>query len=212
VLAGAAVVLAERHEGLRFPCKRGNEVSVRSFFAFHPEIEVFCVDDPHDLEIKFERQAAARNVIFSGYYAEPNARPGESFDRWFYRQLGVPLEDRWDKSPLLKASKAVEQRLSPCMPHAFLHDDGARGYRIRRDVDPVLAPVRSYFGPTRSILSYRNLIGQADEVHVINSAFWHLTESLVPSTDKLFLHRYARPWSPLDMAKTRLSWEVIDAP
>ena len=92
----------------------------------------------------------------------------------------------------------------------FLHDDRERGFAISKFLRYPVVCQRVVKGEADSILSYARAIEHAPEVHLIDSAFVHLTESLAPR-GALFLHRYARFWRqgwydiPL-----RHKWTIID--
>jgi hypothetical protein len=208
VLAGAAVVLAKRHGGLRFPCYRHNEVSVRGIFANYPEVEVLPVGNNAEMR-NLPPYFGETTGLCCGHYHPSPSLPGEGFDAWFYRQLEVPLDERWDSCPIGEAVKKEWQRPVPLFDYALIHDDPSRGYGIRREVVDALIPLKTFHVYGTSILRYADMLTHANEVHCINSSFFHLAESLKPKGN-LFLHRYARPWAPIDAVKTRHTWEVVD--
>jgi hypothetical protein len=191
---------------LRFPCYRHNEASVRGIFINHPEVDVMTVENDAEMR-NLPPYFGETTGLASGHYHPSPALVGEGFDAWFYRQLEVPLAERWDSCPIQEAVKKEWQRPVPLFDYALIHDDARRGYQIKHKADPV--PVRVLHSPGTSILRYADMLTHAHEVHCINSAFFHLTESLKPK-GSLFLHRYARPWAPIDAVKTRHAWELVD--
>jgi hypothetical protein len=110
----------------------------------------------------------------------------------------------------------------PC--YDFVHDD--ERFKIaegRMDKDDWVAWT-STIRPRESqvsILSHVPAILHAHEVHVIDSCFMHLIESidLINAGQRLVYHRYARPvredlygdgrWSDVD-CPTRKNWEVLN--
>lgn len=201
-LSGAAVVLAERHGGLIFPCLKKYEVSVRSFFVNHPEIEVRELESAralwqsdHDCIIALEEQIPARCEI--DHY------------RWLYQKLGVDYEERWERCPIAKARSHVAQWIpGQTFLYGFLHEDQSRGFAISESNTPDF-PIYVPIFTDRSILTYCMAIENAAEVHVIDSAFFHLTEQL-SRRGKLFLHLYARPYYPIwNDYQTRHKWTIL---
>jgi hypothetical protein len=210
LLSGAAVVLAKRYGGLRFPCYEQYEASVKSFFVNHPEIEVYTVPNqgPWWGCPPLECFRIVGDPILSGLYAgQPEPRDC-SFPEWFYRQLDVPYSERWDSCPIWPATNCVSQQEIPDILHLFLHDDAAREFNIDDNRLPPLEPFLPLF-TGESILRYRDMIEYASEVHVIDSCFYHLVNCLNP-TGKLFLHRYARAYSDIfNNYPSRQTWEII---
>jgi hypothetical protein len=201
-LSGAAVVLAERHGGLIFPCVKKYEVSVRSFFVGYPEIEV------RDVATASELWNTDADCIQA---AEEQIPPRCEIDhyRWLYQKLGVDYEERWARCPIRWSRVKVDQIPIPRDKYVFLHDDSNRKFMI--DDSRVPRFYTLYANPIEeSILEFCHVIENADEVHVIDSAFFHLTEHLRPKGN-LFLHRYARPYYPIwNDYLTRHQWTILE--
>lgn len=201
IVLGAVVYLSES-EPVRFPCLRKNEANVKSFFINHPNVTVYPID--HEDEM-----LGIRGMPFGWYKKDRPPKGDESFDEWFYRELGVPYEARWSHCPIRKAAENVEQFKSHGSNYVFVHEDASRGYQINR-----LYGALSYLDwliPTEpGVLRYVDMIENAKEVHVIPSCFKELTSSLKPK-GKLFLHAYARPLKvPFDMTRSPYHWEILD--
>jgi hypothetical protein len=208
VIAGAVAVLARRYGGIRYACLPSYEKTVRSLFAASPvEIVVVSVEEIPNLLKEIKEEDLLR-VNTSGLDECPPRLQEESWATWMYRQLDIPFEERWNSCPIEEASYLVEQAdWPPGVP--LLHDDRERGFAISKFP---FYPFR--FGRVRndgrSILQYSRAIESAPEIHVIDSAFMHLVESLQPS-GKLFYHRYARFYLPVwyDIP-LRHEWTIID--
>lgn len=112
----------------------------------------------------------------------------DQFERT-YRNFGIPYRYRWDLCPVAEACKGVEQLEVPSEPYIFIHDDPARGFVIDRARLPEMPVYRTDSVRNESILSFKNVIENAAEVHVWDSSFFHLTEALNPK-GKLYYHRY----------------------
>lgn len=210
LLAGLAVELAKEHGGVVFPCYPHNEASVRSFFVAHPQIEVVPVK--HETDMMRAGLKSAAPILPLGHYSHAHPESDETFDAWMHRSAGVPLEARWG-GPIPAAAKRVGQFQIPLRDnYIFLHEDRARSFRIK----PEFLPKMEHFVPSAcnvsSILAYADALYHAKEVHVINSAFLHLAETL-PTTGKLFLHTYARSkfeQGTFDIPHLRKPWILLD--
>lgn len=207
LLAGAAVELARRHGGLVFPCYPKNYESISSFFRLHPEIMVLPAEDEADA-IHLAKLHADAGVIAVGHYSTSAALPGERFDEWMYRTAGVPLAARWDACPLARAALDVDQFQHHPVP--FYHDDPLRGFVIEdKWKTPILIHPCLY--GSRSILAFASILEYTTAIHVINSSFLQLAESL-PTTGKLILHARARAneeQDAFDIPTLRKPWEIV---
>jgi hypothetical protein len=210
LLSGAVILLAEKHGGLRIYCYRPYYVSVRSFYINHPLVQVVPFDNPPGATwgIPPEHLFAPINgeIIRSGAYAPGfGPRPGVSFPEVFYEQLGIPYEERWNSCPIEEAAKEFTNEQLSC--EVFVHDDAQRGFNITRIIsDDVYRP----FGePT--LLRYVHPIRTAKVIHVIDSGFYHLIESLSGIAATLYLHQYAKyflgDWTTYPR---RHHWEILE--
>jgi hypothetical protein len=223
---GAAVVLAERSGEIAFPCYERYSVSTRSFFANNPLISIYTL--PHEAgfawgsppegvwEWRIKREGMEfEKALRSGVYAGIGI--DQDFSQSFYKHLNVPYEARWDACPLGEAWKRVDQLTLPGdgwpgggkSRKIFLHDDPARGYVIHKLINRQEAFSPDFSDWNQSILRYVNLILEADEIHVIDSAFFHLVNTFAPRA-KLFLHQYPRWPRPIGFRYlTRLNWRYV---
>jgi hypothetical protein len=150
-----------------------------------------------------------RSGIYSGTGID------QDFTASFYKHLNVPYEARWDKSPLLEAWKSVEQLhpgevYPPGRKKIFLHDDPSRGFVIHKLVARSEAFIPDFSNWEQSILRYVALLFDADEIHVIDSAFFHLANTFANLKAKLFLHQYPRWPRPIGFRyPSRLNWRYV---
>lgn len=204
ICSGMAVELAKIHGELEVPAKTENMRSVQSFFHHHPEIHVVQAGfTPND------------SINIGHYLGIPHLQ-GESFDEWMYRTAGVPFEKRWDACPIEKAAEEYhrkDMKQFEQAPVVFIHDDLERDFKIdwdRIQFPDQFVPVSPKPTPDRaSILWFYDFLLIAKQIHVIDSCFLHLVESLPVQAD-LFLHRYARKehMTPLDEPKLRKNWTI----
>lgn len=217
-LSGAAVALADTYGHVRFPCLARYWNSVQSIFINNPEVEVMVVPNM-DAVVKMREHKGSIRA-----YEDEIPRDIDFFQmdhyRWIYEKLlFLPYDFRWNQCPIKLASRRVSQAcFRDIEQYRFIHDDPERGFRIRmQDIKPLarttVDAIDRWHRPhdlAMSILRYVDMIEYAAEVHVIDSAFFHLTESIQPK-GKLFLHRYARPYYPVwNDYETRHAWEIVE--
>lgn len=188
--------LAQENESVLLPCWKHNLVSVESFFIDHPNIAVV----PFDTESEMLRWGFDAEIRL-GFYGTSDKDPGEDFVQRFYRQAHFDMSEKEKYCPILKASKKYNQ-YDFGNDFNFIHDDYIRGFSINNfnGIKP--------FNDSQSILRHTNNLFKAKEIHCIDSSFLHLAEA-VPTTGKLFYHKYARPNST-DYKYLKKEWTVIE--
>jgi hypothetical protein len=155
-------------------------------------------------------------VIRLGSYGSNFIPIGTRVDQSFYDQAGLSLDLRWDNF-IFARDRDKEQLLYSLLvksqPYIFLHEDQKRDMVINRNLidtqSPVVEPLPEGEGFT--IFDYLKIIENASEIHVIESSFAHLIESVGIRGSK-FAHRYARPLVMSDFRQTptyRLDWHII---
>jgi hypothetical protein len=229
VQSGLAVALLDRYERLGFPAYPENVATFTSVFkASTDRIKVYPVP-----RLLAESYGSPRYEIYeaalrtAGLPADPDAQirlgvyagrgVSVDFSRDFYVQADIPYEARWSRCPIEAAWPAVEQfPLPSAFPppgrrRFFVHDDPSRNFRIdRARLDPAAFLVQAQSGPNTSILRYAAYLIEADEIHVIDSAFLWLVDAL-PVKGRLFLHRYARWERPREFRyEMRHAWHYLD--
>ena len=201
LLSGAIVELAKTFKMI-VPCKGIYIPSTESIFADYDNICVAHIGGYGDIANMIDKMPCIKAGMHSGI---PCLEP---FPEWMYKTINIDLNKRWENCPVGKASLKVEQLPVPEKPYAFvakMGNFGGAGNQLRvwegiRQVEPEL-------DFTKSILRYCDIIRNADEIHVIDSAFFHLTESL-DVTGKCFYHHYARPGST-HYKRTKHNWNKV---
>jgi hypothetical protein len=207
LLSGAAVALAKTCGRLRVPCYERYLASVKSFYVYHPEIEVYPVDNPVFSTWgipPIECFDIVGEPVICGFYKVSRGMWDKSFPEFFYSQLGVEYHHRWDSCPIGAAWRKVEQ--IAVVPNCLVHDDWRRAFNITRNIGTDVYRVE--FG-NRSVLEHAFAIQNASEIHCIDSSIFHLVECLDTKGD-LYLHRYARHYRGRETDyPSRKPWSVI---
>jgi hypothetical protein len=201
---GLVRVLARKHERLLLPCHSHNLPSVRHMFSDLGNVYVYTyeagchehVSDSHMLRVGLNNPEWKDCKL--------------SFDRAFYHFAGVDFEARWSEFYVPPSDSELPPYWSA---FRLIHEDRARGIKID--------PGRYYQGKhasalfavtaeTPQITDWRRRIEEAKEIHCVDSSVIHLVESL-PTTGKLFYHRYARPAEiAFNDCVRRKDWVTLD--
>lgn len=219
VQSGLFVALSERYGPIAVPCYEQYETSVRSFYVNHPLISFYTLPhragwnwgSPPDYIYEGRMRDAGfdlKSQIRLGVYAGKGI--DWDFTRSFYQHAGINYSERWEKSPIAGAASKLGYDTRARYLYVFIHDDPSRGFHVRK-----LANANLWYtvvSPTiteRSILEYAADLEFADEIHVIDSAFFWLANALNPK-GKLYLHCYAR-WARPRAFKysSRQEWEYL---
>lgn len=193
---------AEQFDEVAVFVKHQNLPSFNFMVRDNPKIKAIKVD-PEGVERHW--MAAERRgieVLKLGIYnREPLKVPG--WDEQFYRQAGVPFQDRWDKFTVYRGDPPIEH----CDRFTFLHDDKKRGFNIDRSrvTDRINTVSITEHFPT--IFCLHRAIENAEEVHCIDSCFAILADSIPTKASRLVLHLYARPGA--QPPTYRKKWEIL---
>ena len=205
VLSGAAVTMAKIHGKLVLTSTSKYKKEFEKIFVDHPEITLDVVLSRAG---EFVKSDISENLLLHDETISFVNTPLDEFERT-YKHFGIPYEHRWSECPIESACSRVEQMAVPDRKYAFVHDDPDRGYRIDLERLPDLTCYHPSSFERESILEFKDLLENATEVHVIDSVFFHLVESLKPK-GKLFFHRYSRPYNRrYNDYKTRYKWKVL---
>lgn len=201
VCAAIIAKLASENEVVEIPCWKHNEVSVKSFFVNYPNVVI----EPFKTVEDYNHWALDADLKL-GHYGNLPQLPNEDFVQWFYRQAGMDIEEKEKWCPILEASKKCFEFELCGTGWDLIHDDELRGFKINDK--NIHSPTRFGNDKSKPILTFATDIGNAETIHCIDSSFLHLVECL-PTTGKLFYHKYARPDSP-DYKYLKKEWTILN--
>ena len=147
-------------------------------------------------------------------------------NRWpcdivFYKQFNLPFKFRYTKSfwkRNLDSEKKLFNKLTNNKKYAFIHDDVSRDLIIdEKHVSKNLKIIRN--NHNELIFNYGLLLENADEIHVMESSFRQLMETLNIKTKKLFLYKGRDKYHAIplhnkntgELIGTRYNWKVINS-
>lgn len=224
--------LLSRHSSLEILVTRKYARALSNAFSRTPNVKVISLPKfPNGLFFsRFElvsgfllgasRQIVHREFLALGYLGREFFGVNRSlrFDESFYFQANVEFSNRWEAF-LIDCLNARSQELGQALgidnsPYIFLHEDPSRGFLIDRNFLPDGIRVVSPLPPSAGydVWDYVELLSGAEEIHVIESSFAALVESLELPIPK-FAHRYARPEAAGDWNHEftyRSDWTILN--
>lgn len=103
---------------------------------------------------------------------------GRTFDRGFYDQAGVPFNHKWSH---FGCRRHPDQIAPPREPYVFLHMDASRKYTFDPHFDPTRYRVITNLDHrVENLFQWQEVLEQAQEIHVMESAFSNWLE-LMPA-------------------------------
>lgn len=136
-----------------------------------------------------------------------------TWDEAFYIQHAVPFAKRWESFFVERDSNREAQlfnRLASSRKYALIHNVGSDNID-RIDYSKVDSSLHQIVVEpiTDVVFDYLTLIQYADEIHCVDSSFFHLVES-TKTKAKLFYHRdHKRRSSPQHNHCFKSSWNII---
>jgi hypothetical protein len=211
VFSGGFVELAKRHGHIRIPALPQYIRTIRGCLALHPEIEVFQIVND---DCMLDEYRDDPNTIRAHWTRIEQAQEGTSisWDRWAYKQFKVDFEHRWASCPLEAVANCTPQ-ITFAGPFYLLHEDPERGFPITYPPwHPAITTRRVERYAHHTPIAWVDAIRQAKELHFIDSAMWHLANSLELRPDQpRYLHRYVRPWhDSWHNIEPRQMWHYLD--
>jgi hypothetical protein len=210
VQAGLMVELSKRYGKIAVPCYEKYKSLGMSLYNGFNDISIYLIPNIHPGHLcsppdsTFDEACLHKFLdkdqgIGIGDYAGDGI--WEDFAKGFYLQSGVEYRYRWDSFPDVSIP-SWEQVPWPDSRRIFVHDDPSRGHIITRAKG--VRPIQVH-----NILQYCQMLCTAEEIHVIDSAFFCLANHLLVK-GKLFYHHYARPDRPADFRyDLRHEWNYV---
>jgi hypothetical protein len=188
--------LAKRHDKVYLPAKLEKMISVFWMFSDLENVRIVPVKDDSEMNEK----ANQFQSIGLGIWSKGGLRDWSCWDQQFYEDARVSFEARWSQFKVPECKQAEP----PSGDYAFIHHDPARGMTMRKVATiPIYEPSHA-----QHIFWNVSALQRATEIHVVNSSFLNLAESLPLCAKRLVVHNYAR----IDRAgipTLRKHWEVL---
>jgi len=134
---------------------------------------------------------------------------GQNFDQSFFRYAGLPLAEKWAGFKYAR-DESIEIE-PPREPYVFLHEIPERKMPVNRSFLPHgMKIIWPDWGRHPNIFSWRKVVEQATEVHVVNSSFLNFIDLACEPKGRLAWHYYSRIWQGKSDPTMRLKWEILE--
>lgn len=202
---------------------------VREIYNDYNKIDLFCKPHNYNTVSTIYKDLINLNIIqaddsIASRYIKDNAHKYdkiievhqtntiEPFDQQFYNIADISFKKRWESFKLPEdcytvAKKVFTQTNLKHNEYIFIHDDNRRKIDDNK-IESDKTIFRDSSISTYSITDYIEIIKNASEIHVIDSCFMLLIDSLDYSNkkQKLYRHRYARPDEEWLTPTVRKNW------
>jgi predicted nucleic-acid-binding protein len=135
-----------------------------------------------------------------------------TFDKNFYLQAGIPFEKRWNSFYFerdIEREDRVFNLLNISFPYIVIHEDKERGFVINRKYlknDNIVIINNSL---TNNIFDYTKVFQKASEIHIVESCFLFLVDSIEIETKQIYAHRYARQYDWISKPNLKKEWIIL---
>ena len=178
-------------------CKEHNYESIS--FMYHDVSRLKISKCKNDAEV-VSYLKNKNNVIKIGF-ENVNRYGYIPFDETFYKQMNIPIENKWKKWYYKRDRENEEQRIFSSLglyrdsEYIFVHDNTTSANGIKEEYLKDKRVIRPVVGLTNNIFDYVYTIENASEVHCIDSSFLALCDH-ISSYGKKYFHKYSRTHVP----------------
>jgi len=169
-----------------------------------------------NVHIITDHSSRYKDVLYLGWdkFTEAVTKdPTIPFPKFFYEQVGVPLNLMWDNFYFerdIQKEKDIYYDLGlRGKEYILLHDDPGRGFVIDRKYIGQGKIVHLGELENISILDSLYLVEQASEVHATTTGLVPFIDLMNIKHNSLNLHKYLRPL-PYDQPILRLNWNIYE--
>ena len=151
------------------------------------------------------------NLILIGYDAMDYVT---SADKMFYKQHKIDFNKRWAdfyvERDFERETKIFNYYNVKENEYIFLHEGGSdnKSFVNRTKIKSNLKIVSPEKDLTKNIFDYCYLIEHASEIHVIESSFLFLIDS-IPTNGKLYAHRYSKQLANYTIPNLKKDWMIL---
>ncbi len=204
VICSGLVTFLSKSGKITVPCYEKNYQNIKSFFHNNANVVVRIVSGDEEIQTIADSEPSIKLGCFIKDRKEDKGHL--QFSELFYSDANVPFEERHTSCPLPDNSYAVPQVKTNA--DVLVCESGSAGeFKVRQSFlndKNIIRPSMEF-----KLLAYAEVIKNAKEIHCIESSFLQLCEYL-PTTGKLFYHKYARPNSS-DFSKVfKKDWQIIN--
>lgn len=204
---------AEKYERVFLFVKPRNILNVQHMYRDLSNVRYISLED---LEIhNFIKFSPQNNYLIVGHeklHEQLKKSRSLTFDEIFYNMAEIPFEDKWNKFHLprdLQREKDTffnKLRLKDGEPYIFLHEDPNRNYFLNRKLIPKnIKIIKPSDYKDISLFDFVYTIENCQELHLMDSSFSCLVDTMQIKKDNIFIHLYVRKDNS-PAPKLRLNW------
>ncbi len=195
VCNGLVNFLSEKYDSIYLPCKETNFPTVNYLYSENEVVKVFKITQDEDISVYTFSTLISAPVIRVGF---ENCNPSK-WDRSFYEQLGIDFKFRYNLFNIPKKNPEIVLPV-PNEKYILIHNKSSFGeYDLRIESEYKKIYVEKV---SDNLLSYIDLIQNAQEIHCIDSSFCCLVDGLDIPNVNLVYH---------DIRKTpNSSWNITE--
>lgn len=187
---------AEKYEEVTVFCKSNNYENVSYMFRDDKKIIISPHENDRDVLDYIKINNLSSNVFMIGFGNLWSKNPS-TFDIGFYDCVNLPFDIRFNKFKLerdYETEKKVLEEMNPNNDdYIFVHDDPERNFLI--DNNKLRSDLKIIKNNTNySIFEMLGVIENATEVHLMQSSFKDLVNSIKIDKPKFFYHSYVRKY------------------
>lgn len=175
-------------------CKKHNTDTVKYLYSENDKVTVISIDGLDEiLEINNYALRTNNKILRIGFeHCDP-----KNWDTSFYKQLNIDFIERYRffKLPKQKPKNIIKV---PDSPYILVHNESSQqkyNLSIQTGIDKFYITRQEGY----HLLSYIDIITNAQEIHCIDSSIFHLIDSIPNITNKLYFH---------DIRKSNISFNL----
>lgn len=219
------IILKEGYKGNKYDkvvifAKSNYHSMIKWMYRDEPLIEIIKIDKNKEQEeiidiLNNRNNDSALIVGHNNYSWGQEEKLGMGCAEIFYHQVGIPFERRFSDFYFQrdrKEEQRVFEKLNPNNePFIFIHDDPSRGFTIPEEnvrliVGKNVRIIRNDI--TENIFFFCKILEEAEQIHLMESAFRSLVETLNINGD-LYFHNFREGASGYLGNSTIKSWREI---
>lgn len=188
-------------ESIDLICKKNNLETIEYLYSENTKVNVIPIESTNEIvEVNNYANTTKQKLLRVGF---EHCNP-QDWDRSFYKQLNIDFVERYRlfRLPTNKPKKLIQ---IPSSQYTLIHSEsseGQYGLNINTSLDRLFIIRRNGY----HLLSYIDLILNADEIHCIDSSAYHLIDSMPNITSKLYYHDIRKNTTSFNKSP---KWEII---
>lgn len=182
-------------------CKKYNLETIQYLYSENTKVNVIPIESINEIaEVNNYANITKQKLLRVGFeHCDP-----QNWDRSFYKQLNIDFIERY-RSFRLPTKKPKQLIQIPSSEYILIHNessDSKYDLNINTYLDKYFIVRKNEY----HLLSYIDVILNAQEIHCIDSSVFHLIDSISNITNKLYYHNIRKNSTCFNKS---LKWKII---